>query len=155
MARFVVMERPGDGANAVIIRDAFSVFALVLPVVWLLWHRLWFAALAAFSLAALGALAAWHFAFPPAAFAGELIVSLFVALEGPSLRRHALEAQGFREAGVVHADGAEEAEIRWFAERHTAAEPSSSAPLYRAIETGRGGGATGNAAFAFPTGGRA
>jgi hypothetical protein len=117
MARHVVMERSGDAENAVFVRDAFSVPALIFPVVWLLWHRLWFAALAAFAVVALATLIGWRFDLSGLPIAAELAVSAFVALEGATLRRLALEDRGYAEANVIHAASMEEAEIRHFAGR--------------------------------------
>lgn len=117
MARHVVMERPGEADGAVFVRDGFSVFALIFPVVWLLWHRLWFAALAAFSAVALAALIGWRLDLPGLAVAVELAVSALVAFEGPTLRRLALEEKGHVETAVIHAASREEAEIRHFAGR--------------------------------------
>ena len=47
MASFVVLTPPDDPEapeRAEIIRDGFAWFALIIPVFWLLWHRLWFSA---------------------------------------------------------------------------------------------------------------
>ena len=56
MAVYVVMEPPGASRNdaasgAVLVRDAFSVLAFLLPPLWLLWHRLWIEAALVFALA--------------------------------------------------------------------------------------------------------
>jgi hypothetical protein len=116
MARYVLMQPPeGSQSEAVIVRDAFSVFALIVPVVWLLWHRMWLAALLAFSLLVFGVVAAWYFAMPPIALALDLLVSAYVALEGPALRVSLLQLAGWREAGVVAAPDRNEAEMRLLA----------------------------------------
>ncbi len=120
MASYVVMEPPGasedDAAErAVMVRDGFSLLAFILPLVWLLWHRLWIEAFVAFVasvvLMALGETTG--FAFAGAALS--LLVSLFVALEGPALRIAALRRRGWREWGAVEGDSAAEAEIRYLA----------------------------------------
>ena len=46
MAIYVVMEPPAARPNeasdgAVFMRDGFSLLALLVPPLWLLWHRLW------------------------------------------------------------------------------------------------------------------
>ena len=120
MAIYVVMEPPGasedDAAErAVMVRDGFSLVAFILPLVWLLWHRLWIEAFVAFVasvvLMALGETTG--FAFAGAALS--LLVSLFVALEGPALRIAALRRRGWREWGAVEGDSAADAEIRYLA----------------------------------------
>jgi hypothetical protein len=116
MKRYVLMVPPpgsaGGKATPLIIRDAFSVFALVLPVVWLLWNRMWIAALASFALLAAGAALAWHFSAPFFALALDVAVSAIVALEGGAMRIAALEAAGWRQAAIAGAASAEEAELR-------------------------------------------
>jgi Protein of unknown function (DUF2628) len=115
MARFIVLERPGDAEGAVIVRDAFSILGLLVPVIWLAWHRLWFAALAAFGLLVLAGLAARSLGFSAPLVAAELMAALYVALEGATMRVAALEARGYAIVNVVHADSMAEAEIRHFA----------------------------------------
>jgi hypothetical protein len=120
MAIYVVMEPPGASEDeaaerAIMVRDGFSLIAFILPLVWLFWHRLWIEGIVAFvagvALMALGETTG--FAFAGAALS--LLVSLFVALEGPALRIAALRRRGWREWGAVEGDSAAEAEIRYFA----------------------------------------
>ena len=108
MAVYVVMEPPGTSRNdaaagAVLVRDAFSVLAFLLPPLWLLWHRLWIEAALAFALGvaltALGEVAGLGFA----GAALSLLVSIYVGLEGAALRVNALRRRGWREWGVVEA----------------------------------------------------
>jgi hypothetical protein len=130
MARHVVMERPGDPEGAVLVRDGFSVVALILPVMWLLWHRLWFAALGAFALVALATMIGWRIGLPGLIVAAELAVAAWVALEGGAMRVSALAAKGYRETGVIHAATAAEAEIRWAAaERPVPALGPAASPV--------------------------
>jgi hypothetical protein len=114
MARFVVMEKPGEPERAVFIRDGFSVVGLVVPLLWLLWHRLWFLALAALALLALAAALAFWLKFPALLIAAEIALALSVALEGATLRCKAARFAGWQDAAVIHAESAEEAEIRHF-----------------------------------------
>jgi hypothetical protein len=126
MASYVVMERmpvSGTRPETVFVRDEFSFLALVFPLVWLLWYRLWFAALMLFLLSgALGLVG--EFLAPGAAigFAG-IVVSFFVALEGPSWRIARYRRDGYVDAGTIVAPGLEEAELRWFA-GHGAQKPA-------------------------------
>ena len=122
MAVYVVMEPPGAAgseaeARAVFVRDAFAVMAFLLPPLWLLWHRLWIeaaiAVVAAVALSALGDVAGLGFT----GGALSLLVSILVGLEGPALHINALARRGWRQWGVVEADGRDEAEIRYVAGR--------------------------------------
>src|SRR5690606_16622628 len=50
MASYIVLEPAEAGTEkaeaAVLIRDGFSVLALILPLIWFLWHRMWLEAVA-------------------------------------------------------------------------------------------------------------
>lgn len=118
MAVYVVMEPPGtnrsDGAaGAVLVRDAFSLLAFLLPPLWLLWHRLWIEAALAFALGvgltALGEVAGLGFAGAVLSLA----VSIYVGLEGPALRVNVMRRRGWQEWGVVEGSDLAEAEIRY------------------------------------------
>lgn len=118
MASYVVMEPPAGAADrnrdeAQFIRDGFAFVAFFIPVVWLLWHRLWVEAalvlVATVGFAVLGQVTG--FIGPPLL---SLLFSLFFGLEGSALRMMALERRGWRHAGVVEADSSEDAETRYF-----------------------------------------
>ena len=117
MTTFVVMDVADNAksAEAKFVRDKFSVLALIAPVIWLAWHRLWieaFAALAAaIVLAALGTLAGFQSTAPLLS----LLVSVFVAIEGPQLRIWALERRGYVQVAALEADQEAEAEVRYYA----------------------------------------
>ncbi len=127
MAAYVVMKAPQDHGGAdpegtVLVRDGFAFLAFFLPVVWLLWHRLWIEALIAFAitvgLAALGNTTGFAVAGPLLS----LLVSLYAGLEGAALRVAALRRRGWSEAGVVEADSKDDAETRWFFEKEALAD---------------------------------
>ena len=139
MAVYVVMEPPRANRNdaatgAVLVRDAFSVLAFLLPPLWLLWHRLWIEAALAFAaamaLTALGEVAG----FGLAGAVLSLLVSIFIGLEGAALRVNAMRRRGWREWGVVEGSDLAEAEIRYAAgaapdETVTPDVPHSAAPI--------------------------
>jgi hypothetical protein len=139
MAVYVVMEPPRANRNdaatgAVLVRDAFSVLAFLLPPLWLLWHRLWIEAALAFAaamaLTALGEVAG----FGLAGAVLLLLVSIFIGLEGAALRVNAMRRRGWREWGVVEGSDRAEAEIRYAAEAApdetvTRDVPHSTAPI--------------------------
>ena len=94
------------GKDLQAIPDAFSLFALVLPVIWVIWHRLW---VSLFAIVAVMIVAA---SITPAAVSPVLYgVALILALEGGSIRRAELRLHGWTEGGAVIAAteaGAEE-----------------------------------------------
>ena len=106
MASFVVMEPPRSsgaepGVEAVFVRDGFSVLALVAPVIWLLWHRLWLEAMLALAAAVAIATASAYAGLGPVAPAISLLVSLFVAFEGQAMRVARMRRLGWAEAAVI------------------------------------------------------
>lgn len=122
MAIYVVMEPenlPSDQAQerALFVRDGFHALAFILPILWLLLHRMWIAAFAAFVLTILaGALVAALGGHPVLATALPLLIGLYFGLEAPVLRIASLHQRGFRIWGTVEAANAREAELRYAAE---------------------------------------
>jgi Protein of unknown function (DUF2628) len=110
----VVMQKQDDVAGAEFIRDGFSLPALIVPHLWLAFHRQWLAAGAVIGVMVLGILAARNFGMPLLGFGADLLISIYVALEGSTLRIANLERDGFSEVAVVEAATHEEAEIRYF-----------------------------------------
>ena len=143
MARYVVMQNGADSAGAEFIRDGFSLPALIVPHLWLLFYRQWLAAAAVIGIMVLGALAAWQFNAPLLALAADLPISIYVALEGATLRIANLERSGWHDAAVVEADNFEEAEIRFFGALPEV--PVSQTPIIATAPK-----FTGLNAFAFP-----
>ncbi|MFC4624471.1 DUF2628 domain-containing protein [Daeguia caeni] len=131
MAQFVVLERPGaKGAEeACFVRDGFSPIALIMPLLWLLFQRLWFEAAAVFGISLLLGLGASHFGAAGAATALSMLVSLFVALEGRNWKIAKLRRQGYAERAAIAADDLEEAELRYFSHRQPDAENNAEHPL--------------------------
>lgn len=138
MATYVVMEPPGaDGAEAamraVYVRDGFHFLAFVIPVVWLLWHRLWIEGILVFA-AGLGVAALGDATgYPALGGAVALFLSIYVGLEGSALRINALRRRGWRECGVVEAGNDADAEIRHLADDRedlsgSPARPSNGSP---------------------------
>ncbi|MFZ2099709.1 MAG: DUF2628 domain-containing protein [Oricola sp.] len=129
MASYVVMERrplTGTRSETVFVRDDFSVLALLFPLIWLLWHRLWFAAVLLLLVSGVLGVTGEYLAPGMAIGLAGLAVSLFVALEGPAWRMAVYRRRGYGDAGTVIADNLDDAELRWFAD-HGA--PSPAAPL--------------------------
>jgi hypothetical protein len=142
MASYVVMEPPvRDGAEkALLVRDGFHFLALIFPVFWLLFHRLWIEALGVFVIAIAVGAAGSYLGYDVLAAAGSLALGLLVALEGPAMKVGALSRRGWREWGIVEAESFEDAETRYMAEavmheeQFSAAAPQTIQP-YRAAAT--------------------
>lgn len=147
MASYVVMRPAGEGdaeARTVLIRDGFSVWAFVIPLVWFLWHRLWIETI--LIIAATVLLAALDKAtnFGDWSMTGlSLLVSLLAGLEGNNRRIEKLRRKGYAEAGVVVASSHAEAEARYFGvdDGHSGSEsmpmrPAPAAPLRPAPDNG-------------------
>jgi hypothetical protein len=120
MASFSVLAPPvpasggaADSDRLIFLRDGFSWGAFLIPVLWLLYRRLWIPlAFYALFLVALE-LAGRQFG-PLAAGSLGLLGALFLGLEGAALRRWTLARHGFVELALVEAASREEAEIRYF-----------------------------------------
>ena len=135
MAGFTVIKPPADrdGERVLFLRDGFSLLALLLPLVWLVWRRLWLEA-ALYLVLMLAVALAVRQGWLPSVSIGivSLLASLYAGLEASTLRLGSLLRRGYSELGAVQADDAAEAEIRWFsgsADRHPAsAVPSAPVP---------------------------
>jgi hypothetical protein len=113
------MEPASDrrGESALFIRDAFAPLALVLPVLWLLWNRLWFeASMAFFATLFLTGAAAWAGASQFVGI-GSILIGFYVALEGSALKIAAARRRGYEEAAIVDARSLTEAEERYYLSR--------------------------------------
>ncbi len=106
--------RPAEDPDIVLIKDGLSWTALLFPVIWLAWHRIW-RGLAAYLAAAvaIGVIIG-------VADAGEVIEGLaaigfavLVGLEAQDWRRAALLRQGYREVGAVRAADEDSAVARF------------------------------------------
>ncbi len=94
------------------IPDGKSIVALVFPVIWLAWYRLWFwLTLYLVIVLAFGMLAEWS--GNPVFGLVSVLPGLYFFLEGNALRSRALEQKGWQLDGVVFADNEEEAELRY------------------------------------------
>ena len=120
MAMYSVHIREGAGPQsrrpeAVFVPDRFSVAAMIFGFLWALWIGAWDLALALFVLQMVAS------ALIPALVSGEaaqgvaqLGVAVFIGFVAFELRRALLGVRGYRETGLVNADGDEAAERRYF-----------------------------------------
>ncbi len=142
MSSYVVMLPPRGSPEqrleqALSIRDGFSWPGLLVPPLWLAWHRLWLEAILAFlAVAAFSGLAEAWGTGPAGALPG-LLVSLYVGLEGQAMRIAALRRRGWQDAGVVEADRSETADLRYLIDA-AARLPAEAAPASMRIEPAAG-----------------
>ncbi len=139
MKTYLVFERAEGGRTVdaaeqiLFVREKFFWLALILPLFWLLWHRLWIGLLGWIGAVVIIGVVIWGLNLDQiTAAAASLIPSLVVALEGTELRRRKLLRRGFRDAGVVVAVDLEDAERRFFARwlaRGETLRPAPAAPL--------------------------
>ena len=105
-----------------LVREGFSWFALGLPLIWALWHRLWLVALAmaivavAFNMA----VALLELGDPYVSIIGAGLF-LWIGFEANDLRRWLLRRNGWCDAGVVSGRDRDEAEWRYHVARRSAA----------------------------------
>lgn len=122
MAVYVVMEPEQPELSqaqekAVLIRDGFSFWAFVLPVIWLLLHRLWIEALAALALMLMAAALATQLGgHPVLGSALSLLTQIYFGLESANLRVAALRRRGWAMWGPVEAANRHDAELRYGAQ---------------------------------------
>ena len=106
-----------------LIPDEKSIFALVLPVVWLAWNRLWFYMIVYLALALASGMLAELTSNP---FLGLLSIlpGLYLFLEGNELLGRELQRKGWNQAGLVQAASKEEAELRFISQYHVSTQPT-------------------------------
>ena len=105
-----------SGTNAQTRRDGFSFVAFLFPTLWLLFHRLWLHALAAFILQGIGGELMRRDGPWPAGLAILFGVSVLTALEGRHLNARRLANRGWTDEGVLVAGRRDEAEDLYFAD---------------------------------------
>jgi hypothetical protein len=129
MASYVVMQPPeGRDAveDAVLVRDGFHLFAFLFPFLWLFFHRLWLEGLLVLLVAILIGIASSTLFASNAGGILSILVSVYVSIEGSTMRVAALRRRGWQEWGVVEADNPADAELRYLAD--IAGEEEAVAP---------------------------
>ena len=145
MASYIVMEPADDrrGEAALFIKDAFRPLAVIVPVLWLFWNRLWFEAamvfFASFILVGLGS----YIGLPDWGGFATLLIGLYVALEGSALKIAAARRGGFVDEAVVDARSLNEAEEGYYFTREPLKDVRQTAPI-------QSRGMTGSGLFAMP-----
>ena len=129
MASYVVMEPASDrrGGAALFIKDAFAPMAVVIPVLWLLWNRLWYEAAMALCASVILIGAAALAGAPQFGGIMSILIGLYVASEGGALKIAAARRRGFEEVDFVDARSLTEAEERYYLSRSPETIPSTPA----------------------------
>ena len=101
-------------ADAVVVREGFSFWAFLMPMVWCAYHRAWRPFGVLVTLTVLLALVCGDFGLDNSALmlAMDALVALFVGLAAADLRGSALQRQGFDLVNVVIADKEDTALLR-------------------------------------------
>ena len=97
------------------VRDGFHLWAALLGMVWLAWHRLWLALLGWVVLMIVVDVAMIRLGVSPVAvFLVDCLLALLLGFEAASLQRWTLSRRNWRQLDIVVADDAESAERRYF-----------------------------------------
>ena len=126
MPAYVIYEKPGLSleetiASAVLVKDKFSWPAFLLPILWMLFKKLWWVlpvylfVLFAMSLSDLY-LPLW------ASMLTSFFVALLIGLEAPNLVGWSLERKGYREVLTLYAENKDHCEALYIRERTRLAE---------------------------------
>ncbi len=99
--------------DTVLIPEATSLAALVIPFFWLLWHRQWWAILF-YVMISIAAILLLTTSIGIIVAMLTFIPGLYLFLEGNELRRKKLQRNGWRDAGVVEAPDLASAEYTYF-----------------------------------------
>ena len=102
-----------DLSRAKFLPDAKSIAAVLLPPIWLIWHRLWWAlgvyVAVLFVISMLG-----YIRFQDAALFLSVLPGLYLLLEGHELVRQKYENQGWQYATTIQARNVEDAELQFY-----------------------------------------
>jgi hypothetical protein len=102
-----------------IIRDGFTLLGFLFPWLWLLVHRLWLFAIAAFLLHAVGGFLMDRPGLWVAGFAITVGTCILTGIEGPNLWIRNLASKGWNEEALITADSLETAEDIYFSSVET------------------------------------
>lgn len=123
------------------VKEGLARWAIVSPVLWFLYHRMWWEGAAYFGLSILIAVAGAAVGFQEnvTVLLG-LGLQLLAALEANDLRRLALARKGYQTIAIVHGADEEEAEARFFANWSHALPQGTDHPITSAVMDRSGSG---------------
>lgn len=122
------VEGPWPAQDVRLVADNASLIALILPMLWLLWHRLWFW-LAGYLLVAFFFNALAWTDYTGIAAVLTFLPGVYIWLEGPSLIASTLEVDGWRLVDLVEADSMDSARFRWMERMADSGNTAPPAPL--------------------------
>jgi hypothetical protein len=124
MASYLILTPPeaagGNLEKTRFIRDGFSFPAFLFPVLWLLFHRLWFYAIVAFLIQMIGFQLLSMQGLGPAGAAIIFAVHFLTAFEGRHLVFSSLSSRGWRPEGLLSAGDLATAEDIYFSDMEPA-----------------------------------
>ena len=144
MKIYSVFERPGGsgaaqladpGRGVIFVKEGFCWPALLWPMLWALYHRMWLVTAIYIVISVLiGGLGEWLGGGHPLALIAALSFSLIAASEANRIRGWHLARQGYAQLASVAADNLALAEMRYFDERlrpqqETVARPAPHGPI--------------------------
>ncbi len=123
------------------VKEGMARWAILSPLLWFLYHRMWWEGAAYFGLSILIALAGGGLGLHEniTVLLG-LGVQLLAAMEANDLRRLALARKGYQTVAIVHGSDEEEAEARFFANWSQALPEASLDPVTSAVLDRSGSG---------------
>lgn len=132
MRIYTVHAPPADGpgeapdrTRLVFVKDGIAWLALFVPVLWILWHRLWLTLLWFVAFALVVAWIGRLFGDDLATVAG-LLGQILFALEANNIRRWSLHSRGYDDVGESFGRNVEEAEMRYFLDPAPLQSPASA-----------------------------
>jgi uncharacterized protein (DUF58 family) len=139
MKSFYVLTAPAatdPDRDTIFIRDGFSWFAFLFPLPWLLFRRLWIAAIIAVVLYLVSILIAEQYGLDALPVAFSFLLSLWVALEGGEARVRRHERLGWQVDRVLVAHNVADAEEIYFTEKVAQArrQPTEPPPVLSAAK---------------------
>ncbi|MBB5576852.1 MULTISPECIES: DUF2628 domain-containing protein [Rhizobium] len=154
MASYLILTPPGgpdkNQARTRFIRDGFSWTAFLFPTLWMLFHRLWLLAIAAFLLEGI----AWELISRPGFFAAGIAILLglriLAALEGSHAAYRNLIAGGWKTEGLVSAPNLATAEEIHFSEIEPKAEENICSNNWDIPSSPNTGSSQGGPSFGLP-----
>ncbi|MEM9573683.1 MAG: DUF2628 domain-containing protein [Pseudomonadota bacterium] len=141
MTSFVVLQHEDEphakaAEKTVFVRDAFSIFALAFPIIWLFWNRLWIVGgLALVLFIAVSALVGQDGEYFWVLMVFNILLSLAVATEGPAWIMTAFRFSGYKDIAIIEAENLEQAQLRWALQGQSgdlskAQKPELTPPLF-------------------------
>ncbi|MGB7335834.1 MAG: DUF2628 domain-containing protein [Salaquimonas sp.] len=112
MAIFEIYQN-GNGSQVEFERDKTPIWALIVPAIWLFYHRLWYV-LGVYLIISIAIASLANTQWSVVAGILSFIPGIYVFLEGQNFLASKLERAGLMLVDLVEADNLENAELKWF-----------------------------------------